>query len=90
MVNIFKLAFFNHLVASTTAIALTTALIQPQNTYASGFDLDIATINFGIKIEKIFEKIKRSIDKGETSKIINYMFDIGKIAFGGRISRIKI
>lgn len=44
--------------------------------HAVGVILDLGAINFGIKVEKIFEKIKKCIDKGETNKIVSYMFDI--------------
>lgn len=43
---------------------------------AAGTNLDLNSVNFGIKIEKVFEKIKKCIDKGETNKIIGYTFDI--------------
>lgn len=76
MVNIFKPAFFHHLVAGVTAIAFTTAIIQPQYVYCEGINLDFKAIEFGIRIERLFEKIMRSIDKGESNKIITYMFDI--------------
>jgi hypothetical protein len=42
----------------------------------AGVNLDPNAINFGIKVEKVVEKIKKSIDKGETNKIVGYMFDI--------------
>ena len=44
--------------------------------HAVGTNLDIAAINFGVKVEKLFEKVKKAIDKGETNRIVNYMFDI--------------
>ncbi|HRE32315.1 MAG TPA: hypothetical protein PLD88_10110, partial [Candidatus Berkiella sp.] len=37
--------------------------------------LSLNDINFGIKIEKIYEKVKKAIDRGETNKIVGYMFD---------------
>lgn len=76
MVNFFKPAIANNLVAGLTAIAFTTAVIAPPPCHAVGVNLDLGTINFGIKAEKIFEKIKKCIDKGETNKIVSYMFDI--------------
>jgi len=42
---------------------------------APGGGLNLNDINFGIKIEKIYEKVKKAIDKGETNKLVNYMFD---------------
>ncbi|WP_213105181.1 hypothetical protein [Candidatus Protochlamydia amoebophila] len=50
--------------------------MYPPQIHAVGVNLDLGAINFGIKVEKIFEKIKRCIDKGETNKIVSYMFDI--------------
>ncbi len=43
---------------------------------ADSVNLDLNAINLGIKAEKVFEKIKKCIDKGETNKIVGYMFDI--------------
>ena len=40
---------------------------------AAGINLDLNTINFGIKVEKLYEKIKHCIDKGEMNKIVSYM-----------------
>ncbi|MBS4163003.1 Uncharacterized protein PRO82_000284 [Candidatus Protochlamydia amoebophila] len=76
MVNFFKPAIANNLVACLTAVAFTTGVMYPPQIHAVGVNLDLGAINFGIKVEKIFEKIKRCIDKGETNKIVSYMFDI--------------
>ncbi len=38
--------------------------------------MDPLSINFGVKIEKTFEKIKRAIDRGDTNKIVGYMYDV--------------
>ena len=76
MVNFFKPAIANNLVGGLTAVAFTTAVIAPPPCHAVGVNLDLGAINFGIKAEKIFEKIKKCIDKGETNKIVSYMFDI--------------
>lgn len=75
MANFFKPAIANNLVAALTAVAFTTAVIAPPQVHAQ-VNLDLGAINFGIKVEKIFEKIKRCIDKGETNKIISCMFDL--------------
>lgn len=53
------------MVACLTLTAFTSAVIVPPPLHAS---LNFNDINFGIKIEKIFEK-------GETNKIVGYMFD---------------
>jgi hypothetical protein len=74
--NFFKPAIVNNLVAGLTAVAFTTAIISPLQIHGADVNLDFGAINFGVKVEKVFEKIKRSIDKGETNKIIGYMFDI--------------
>lgn len=76
MVNFLKPAIYNNMVAGLTAVAFTTAVMQPPQIHAAGVVLDLNAINFGIKVEKIYEKIKKAIDKGETNKIVNYMFDI--------------
>lgn len=58
MANIFQSLLCSTMVAYFTTIAFTTAtLVSPPLMAAN---LDLATINFGIKIEKIYEKVKRS------------------------------
>lgn len=76
MVNFLKPAIYNNLVAGLTAVAFTTAVMQPPQLHAAGVNLDLNAINFGIKVEKLYEKIKKAIDKGETNKIVKYMFEI--------------
>ena len=75
MVNFLKPAIANRLVAGFTAFTITTAIMAPHPSYATGVNLDPAAINFGIKVEKIYEKVKKCLDKGETNKIVGYMFD---------------
>ncbi|GAB4233053.1 MAG: hypothetical protein Tsb0021_11880 [Chlamydiales bacterium] len=76
MVDILKPRFINIMVACVTTVAFTTATLTHTPLMANYVNLNLKTINFGIKIEKVFVKIKKSIDKGETNKIIEYMFDI--------------
>lgn len=76
MVNFLKPHLYNNMVAGLTAVAFVTAVIQPPPVYAAGVNIDLGAINFGIKMEKIVEKVKKCIDKGDTNKIIEYMFDI--------------
>ena len=76
MVNILQSRFCNTMAACLTTIAFTTATLAPPPLMAAGVNLDPNAINFGIKVEKVFEKVKKSIDKGETNKIVGYMFDI--------------
>jgi hypothetical protein len=64
------------MVSCLTTIAFTTTTLIPPPLIAAGFNLDLNAINFGIKVEKIFENIKKCIVKGETNKIVEYMFDI--------------
>ena len=63
------------MVACLTTVAFTTATLTPPALMAAGVNLDLGTINFSIKVEKLYEKIKRCIDRGETNKIVEYMFD---------------
>jgi hypothetical protein len=77
MGNLFKFNLINNLVSYLTIITFSTATLMPYNNLqAVETNLDFGAINFGIKIEKLVEKIKKAIDKGNTNKIINYMFDI--------------
>lgn len=76
MVNFLKPAIYNNLVAGITAVAFLTSVMHPPQVHAAGINLDLGAINFGIKMEKIVEKVKKCIDKGETNKIVGYMFDI--------------
>jgi hypothetical protein len=59
----------------TTASFTTVTIAQPP-LMAAHANLSLNEINFGIKIEKIYEKIKRAIDKGDTNKIVGYMFNL--------------
>ncbi|SPJ31873.1 unnamed protein product [Candidatus Protochlamydia amoebophila UWE25] len=72
MVNILQSRFNNAMVACLTTIAFTTATLTPPALMA-GVNFDLNAINFCIKVEKVFGKIKKCIDKGETNKIIGYM-----------------
>lgn len=75
MANLLQSRFSNTMVACLTTIAFSTATLMPPPLMAA-VNFDLNAINFGIKVEKIFEKIKKCIDKGETNKIIEYMFDL--------------
>lgn len=76
MANFCKSIILNNLVAGLTAVVFTTAVICPPQVCAAAPNLDFAAINFGVKAEKIFEKIKKAINKGETNKLVEYMFDV--------------
>jgi hypothetical protein len=76
MVNFLKPHLYNNLVACLTTVAFTTAILVPPPVHAAGVNIDLRAINFGIKMEKIVEKVKKCIDKGETNKIVGYMFEI--------------
>lgn len=73
MAHLLRSGLCNTMVLCLTTAAFTTTVLAPPPLMA--VTLDLATINFGIKIEKLQEKVRRSIDKGETNKIIGYMFD---------------
>lgn len=75
MAHFLQSRFCNTMVACLTTIAFTTVTLNPPPLMAAGANLDLATINFGIKVEKLYEKVKKCIDKGETNKIVSYMFD---------------
>lgn len=75
MVNIFQSNRCLTLVTYLTAVAFAAVAIAPPPLMAAYVGLNPKDINFGIKIEKIYEKVKRAIDKGETNKIVGYMFD---------------
>lgn len=67
MANLFKHAFIDYMVACLTIVAFTTTtLTLPSKLLGTEAAIDLGKINFGIKIEKLFEKIKKSknaIDK---------------------------
>lgn len=75
MVNFFKPAVTHNMVATITAIAFTTAIIAPPSAYADVANMNFNDLAFGVKMEKIYEKVKNAINKGETNKIVGYMFD---------------
>ncbi len=68
--------FCNTMVVCLTTLAFTTATLTPPPLMAADANLDLKTINFGIKVAKVLEKIKKCIDKRETNKLIGHMFDI--------------
>jgi hypothetical protein len=75
MANIFQSTRCFTLATYLTTVAFATVAICPPPLMAANDGLNLNDINFGIKIEKIYEKVKRAIDKGETNKIVGYMFD---------------
>lgn len=75
MANIFQSTRFFTLATYLTTAAFAIVAICPPSLMAANEEFYFNDINFGIKIEKIYEKLKRAIDKGETNKIVNYMFD---------------
>jgi len=64
------------MVACLTIATFATTTLMPPKLQAAGVNLDFGTVQFGVKVEKIVEKVKKAIDKGETNKIVGYMFDI--------------
>lgn len=76
MANFLKSRICNSMVAYLTIAFFSTALLTPPPLMAApNAGVNLNDINFGIKIEKIYEKVKRAIEKGKTNKIIGYMFD---------------
>jgi hypothetical protein len=61
MAYLFRSCFSDTLVTCLTTIAFTAATLTPPSLKAANPALDFGAINFGIKIEKIYEKIKKSI-----------------------------
>lgn len=75
MANILQSRFSNIMVSCLTTVAFATATLTPPPLMAAGINLDLNTINFGIKVETLYEKMKHYIEKGETNKIVSYMFE---------------
>lgn len=76
MANIFQSNRCQLLVACITAFTFTCVTIATPPLTAAQLDgLKLNDINFGIKIEKIYEKVKKAIDNRDTNKIVGYMFD---------------
>lgn len=73
MANFLKSHICNTMAACITLTTFSSAVILPSPVYAASLNLN--DINFGIKIEKIYVKVKKAIDKGQTNKIVGYMFD---------------
>lgn len=82
MVNIFQHRCCKLLVSCTTALAFTCVTVAPHHVMAfegaAQKGLNLNDINFGIKIEKIYEKVKKAIDNKDTNKIVGYMYDFKK------------
>lgn len=76
MANIFQSNCCQFLATCVTAFTFSCVTIaSPPLMAAQNGDLNLNDINFGIKIEKIYEKVKKAIDNRDTNKIISYMFD---------------
>lgn len=75
MANFFKSALTHNMVGIITTVTFTTAIIAPHPAYADGTNMNLNDLAFGVKIEKIYEKVNKAIDKGETNKIVGYMYD---------------
>ncbi len=75
MVYILHSIFRNTVVACLTTVAFTTVTFIPSPLMSANAKIDFATINFGIKAEKLYEKVKKSIERREINKIVGYMFD---------------
>jgi hypothetical protein len=52
VVNFLKPAIANRLVAGITAFTFAIAVMAPPPIYAAGVNLDLAAINFGVKVDK--------------------------------------
>lgn len=63
MANILQCRFCNTMVACITTVAFTTATLTPPPLMAEGVNLDFNAINFGIKIERIYEKLRNASTK---------------------------
>lgn len=79
MANIFQSNRCQLLATCITAFTFTCVAIAPPPLMAidraAQEGLNLNDINFGIKIEKIYEKVKKAIDNRNTNKIVGYMFD---------------
>lgn len=79
MANIFQSNCCQLLANCFTAFAFTCVAIPPHPLMAIEIvtqkNLNQNDINFGIKVEKIYEKVKKAIDNHNTNKIVGYMFD---------------
>lgn len=69
MANIFQSHFRNIMVPCLTTVAFTTAKLTPPPLMAANFNINLNAINFGIKVEKVFEKNLRDI------KLVAYSAD---------------
>ena len=76
MANIFQSNCCQLLATCVTAFTFTCVTIaSPPLIAVQNGGLNLNDINFGIKIEKIYEKVKKAIDNRDTNKIVGYMFD---------------
>jgi hypothetical protein len=76
MANIFQSTRSLTLAKYLTTVAFATvAVCSPPLMAVPGGGFNLDDINFGIKIEKLYQKVKKALDKGETNRIVGYMFD---------------
>ena len=76
MVNIFQSTRCLTLVTYFTTATFSIIAVCPPHPMAINGGLNLNDINFQIKVEKIYEKVKRAIARGQTNKIVSYMFDL--------------
>jgi hypothetical protein len=77
----FARLFNNFIICATTSAIFSNTLMIPLYSYeaqAQHMDVNLNDIALIIRLEKLYSKVKRHIDKLEHEKLINLMFDIKK------------
>lgn len=63
MANILQPRFSNTMVVCLTTVAFTTATLTPPPLMAADFNLDLNAINFGIRVEKVYDRDQKVKNK---------------------------
>lgn len=82
MVNIFNTAKFNSVLLCGTLVAFSMTTISVPCHAAQGFNVNLNDVAFGIRIEKLVEKIIKLKDKGDSKRLIETMVEVKQAVEG--------
>lgn len=74
MANIFNSPKLNNIVLCGILATFSMAILTPRPCYSS--NVSINNVAFGVRIEKLVEKVIRYKDKGDSNKLLDTMMDI--------------
>lgn len=91
MVNIFNSSKINSLLLSSILVIFSLAVLTPPPCHAQWFDnITPNDIAFGIRIEKLIEKVWKYKDKGDSDKLLDTMVEIKQVVEGHTGKKIDL